>query len=149
MESIISTFHIDWHIIAFSAFNFGVVFIVLYIFALKPLSKLMAERSDKIAKGLDDAKKSDQLYKQATEEYKENTIKLRKLSIEAQKELQKELEKLRADNLERIKADEKEWQTKRLAQMEIDKKTIVESVKGEIVSLATQAAEKIIGEKSK
>ena len=49
MDSIISTFHIDWKIIIAQAINFGVVFIVLYIFALKPLSKLMNERAEKIA----------------------------------------------------------------------------------------------------
>ena len=56
MQSIISTFHIDWKIIIAQAVNFAVVFVVLYIFALKPLNKLMSERSDKIKKGMNDAK---------------------------------------------------------------------------------------------
>ena len=56
MESIISTFHIDWKIIIAQMINFVIVFVVLYIFALKPLSKLMKERGEKIAKGIDDAK---------------------------------------------------------------------------------------------
>ncbi len=52
MESIISTFHIDWKIIIAQAVNFAVVFIVLYIFALKPLSKLMAEEVRKFQREL-------------------------------------------------------------------------------------------------
>src|SRR3989338_1514465 len=48
MESIINTFHIDFKIIFAQIFNFGIVFVVLYIYALKPLNKLMKERSDKI-----------------------------------------------------------------------------------------------------
>src|ERR1035437_937357 len=98
MDSIISTFHIDWKIIIAQMVNFAVVFVVLYIFALKPLSKLMAERAEKIKGGIDDAKKSDELLKKVTEDYNENNIKLRKISIDAQKELQKDLEKLRAEN---------------------------------------------------
>ena len=149
MESIISTFHIDWKIIIAQAINFAAVFVVLYIFALKPLGKLMAERSDKIGKGIEDAKKSDELLKKAALEYEENTRKLRNLSIDAQEKLQKDLEKLRAENLEKIKADNEDWMKQRKEQIEIDKKTLVESAKNELVSLAILAAEKIIAEGNK
>lgn len=149
MDSIISTFHIDWKIIIAQAVNFGVVFVVLYIFALKPLGKLMAERSEKIARGIDDAKKSNELLQKAAKDYEENTIKLRAISIDAQKELQRDLEKLRVENLEKIKMDNDEWTKKRMEQMEIDKKTLVEGAKGELVSLAMLAAEKIMKDKNK
>ena len=147
MNSIISTFHIDWKIIVAQAINFGVVFVVLYIFALKPLSKLMAERSQNIAKGIDDAKKSDELLQKAAKEYEANTVKLQKISIDAQKELQKDLEKLRKDNLEKIKIDNDEWTKSRIKQMEIDKKALVESAKNELASLVTLAAEKLLSDK--
>lgn len=147
MESIINTFHIDFKIIIAQIFNFGIVFVVLYIYALKPLSKLMKERSEKIAQGVDDAKKSKELLQKAAEEYKENTIKLRKISIDTQKELSKDLEKLRAENLERIKMDNDEWTKKRMEQMEIDKKALVDGAKGEVVTLAILAVEKIISSK--
>jgi len=149
MESIISTFHIDWKIIIAQAVNFGVVFVVLYIFALKPLGKLMEERSEKIGKGIEDAKKSNELLQKIDEEYKQNTIKLRQLSIDAQKELGKDLEKLRAENIDRIKADNDAWTKKRLEQMEIDKKALVESAKNELVTLAMLAAKKIMEDKNK
>ena len=55
MDSLITTFHIDWKIIIAQAINFLIVFLVLYFFAIKPLKKLMAERVDKISKGLTDA----------------------------------------------------------------------------------------------
>ena len=147
MSSIISTFHIDWKIIIAQAINFGVVFVVLYIFALKPLSKLMAERSEKIKKGIDDAKKSDELLQKAAKEYEENAVQLRKISIDAQKELQKDLERLRKDNLEKIKTDNDEWTKNKIKQMEIDRKALVESAKGELANLAMLAAEKIISSK--
>ena len=147
MESIISTFHIDWKIIIAQAVNFGIVFTILYIFALKPLAKLMAERSERIAKGVSDAKKSNELLQKASEEYKQNTIKLRQLSIDAQKELQTDLEKLKTENLEKIKADNDEWMKKRKEQLEIDKKALIEGAKGEVMSIAILAAEKIIKSK--
>lgn len=149
MDSIIATFHIDWKIIIAQAVNFGVVFIVLYIFALKPLVKLMAERSGKIEKGIDDAKKSDELLQKATEEYKQNAKKLGQMAMDAQKEITKELEQLRVENLERIKADNDEWTQKRMEQMEIDKKTLVDGAKSELVTLAMLAAKKIMEDKNK
>lgn len=149
MDSIISTFHIDWKIIVAQAINFAVVFAILYIFALKPLSKLMAERAEKIKKGVEDATKSKELLQKTAEEYREHTVKLRKISMDAQKELQKDLEKLRAENLERIKIDNDEWTKNRIKQMEIDKKNLVESAKKELASLALLAAEKIMADKNK
>ena len=149
MESIINTFHVDFKIIIAQIFNFGIVFIVLYIYALKPLSKLMKERSEKIETGINDAKKSSELLKKAREEYEQNTIKLRQISIDAQKELTKELEQLRRDNLENIKIDNDEWMKKRKEQLEIDKKALVEGAKGEVVALAMLAAKKIMEEKNK
>jgi len=147
MDSIISTFHIDWKIIIAQAVNFGVVLAILYFFALKPLQKLMAERTEKIEGGINDAKKSRELLQKATDEYEQNTIKLRQVSINTKKELEKELEKLRAENLNRIKVDNDEWIKKRIEQMEIDKKAIVEGAKGELVALAILAAEKLVGGK--
>ena len=57
MDSLISTFHIDWHLIVAQLVNFAVVILVLWRFALKPLGKLMDERGQTIAGGLENAKK--------------------------------------------------------------------------------------------
>src|SRR3989344_8018359 len=149
MDSIISTFHIDWKIIIAQMINFGAVFVVLYIFALKPLSKLMTERGEKIETGISDAKKSSKLLQKAAEEYKQNTLKLRQIAVDAQKELTKDLEQLRAKNLNKIKADNDEWTKKRMEQMEIDKRALVEGAKSELVTLAMMAAEKIMAEKNR
>ena len=149
MESIISTFHIDWKIIIAQAVNFGVVFTVLYIFALKPLSKLMAERGEKIKTGINDAKKSSEMLQKVSEEYKQNTIKIKQMAIDAQKELRKELEQMRAENMSRIKIDNDEWTKKRMEQLEIDKKALVEGAKGELITLAMLAAKKIMEDKNK
>ncbi len=149
MDSIIETFHIDWKIMIAQAFNFGVVFVVLYFFALKPLVKIMKERTEKIEKGISDAKKSGELVQKATEEYKENTIKLRQSAVDAQKELEKDLEQLRVENLNRIKTDNDGWTKKRIEQMEVDKKALVESAKSEITSLAMLIAKKVMEDDKK
>ena len=55
MESLISTFHIDFRLFIAQLINFAIVFSVLYFFAFKPLVKVMTERSEKIDKSLKDA----------------------------------------------------------------------------------------------
>src|SRR3989344_1440310 len=121
MDSIISTFHIDWKIITAQMVNFGVVFVVLYIFALKPLNKLMTERSEKIAKGVGDAKKSAEMLKATSLEYDEVLAKAR---IEANKIFQE---------------GQKE--------AEIKKASMLENAKTEIVNLTMLATEKLISSK--
>ena len=46
MEPLIATLHIDWKIIIAQMVNFGLVFLVLYMFALKPLMALMLARTE-------------------------------------------------------------------------------------------------------
>ena len=105
MESIISTFHIDWKIIIAQAINFAVVFVVLYIFALKPLSKLMAERSEKIAKGIDDAKTNEKLLSETREEYEAALVKARSEANKIFQDGKKEAEAKKALMLEEAKKE--------------------------------------------
>jgi F-type H+-transporting ATPase subunit b len=58
MESIISDFHIDYKLLIAQTFNFGLVVFVLYLFAFKPIVKIMADRTKKIDQGLKDAELS-------------------------------------------------------------------------------------------
>ena len=147
MDSLITTFHIDWKIIIAQAVNFAVVFVVLYIFAIKPLQKIMSERNDKIAKGITDAKEAQALVVQAKEKHEQNIIKLRKISIDAKAELNKELNDLREASLEIMRKDKDEWVKNTAKQMEMEKIKIVAEAKKDIVSLAMQATEKILSNK--
>ncbi len=87
MDGLISTFHIDYKIIIAQIINFAIVFVVLYIFALKPLGKLMHNRREEIEKGLSYAKESkDELIiakQKAEEEIKKARIKINDMIGEA------------------------------------------------------------------
>ncbi|MFA5931905.1 MAG: ATP synthase F0 subunit B [Candidatus Paceibacterota bacterium] len=147
MESIISTFHIDWKIIVAQAINFGVVFVVLYIFALKPLSKLMAERSEKIGKGIDDAKTNAVLLTKTQAEY---DAMLAKAQSEANKIFQdgkKESETKKALMLEDAKKEVALVIENGKKTLEAEKVKMVEDAKKEIVNLAMLATEKLISSK--
>ncbi len=147
MESIISTFHIDWKIIIAQMVNFAIVFVVLYIFALKPLSKLMKERGEKIAKGIDDAKNNALVLEKTTKEYEDVLAKAR---IEANNIFQagkKEAESKKSEMLENAKAEVAEIIENGKKTLENEKTKMVEDAKKEIVSLAMLATEKLISSK--
>lgn len=147
MESLVSTFHIDWKLIVAQMVNFAVVFAVLYWFALKPLSKLMSERKDEIEKGLSDAKENASLLEQAKIELEENNRKIRMIAAESQQKTTKELEKLREENLNKIKEDNALWAKERAKQIEADKHALIASVKTEIAGLVIAVVTKVVGDK--
>jgi len=147
MDSIISTFHIDWKIIIAQAINFGVVFVVLYIFALKPLSKLMKERSEEIDKGVDDAKINAELLFKTRREYDDALLKARVEADKIFQEGKKEASAKRTVMLEEAKNEVALIIENGKKTLEAEKLKMVEEAKKEIVELAMRATEKLLATK--
>jgi F-type H+-transporting ATPase subunit b len=147
MDSIISTFHIDWKIIIAQAINFGVVFVVLYIFALKPLSKLMAERSEKIAKGINDAKTNAALLAETRAEYDAAIVKAKSEADKIFQDGKKESENKKTSMLEEAKKEVAMVIENGKKTLEVEKTKMVEEAKKEIVNLAMLATRKLIESK--
>ena len=147
MESIINTFHIDLKIIIAQIFNFGIVFVVLYIYALKPLSKLMKERSEKIAKGVDDAKSNAKILTNTKAEYEEVLVKARKEADKIFQEGKKEVEAKKVLMLEKAKDEVTVMIENGKKNLENEKIKMVAQATEEITSLSIKIAEKILGSK--
>ena len=148
MESIISTFHIDWKIIIAQAINFAVVFVVLYVFALKPLSKLMAERSEKISKGVEDAKSNAIILKDTNLKYEEMLARARIEANEIFQNGKKEAESKKTKMLEDAKNQVVSLINDGKKKLEVEKVKMVEEAKNEITSLAIKMTEKLLGDKA-
>jgi len=144
MESIISTFHIDWKIIIAQAINFAIVFGVLYFYALKPLSKLMAERSEKIAKGINDAKVNAETLNKTKEAYEETLNKARGEAQAIFSAGKKEAENKKTEMLEKAKIEVTTLIESGKKTLEAEKSKMVEDARKEIVALAMQATEKLL-----
>ncbi len=147
MDSIISTFHIDWKIIVAQAINFIVVFVVLYLFALKPLNKLMAERADKIKKGVDDAKSNATVLEQTKKEKEDILAKAHKEAQKISQEGKKDGEENKARMIEEGKNEMKMIIENGKKSLEAEKIKMVEDAKKDIVALAMKASEKIMSSK--
>ncbi len=147
MESIIETFHIDWKVIIAQAVNFGVVFLVLYVFALKPLNKLMKERSEKISQGIDDAKISKELLGKTEEEYEAALRKARNEANVIFQEGKKEAEVRKAEMLKDARAEVTKMIEGGKRDLEAEKGKMIEDAKKEIVALTMKVAERILSQK--
>jgi len=147
MDSLISTFHIDWKIIIAQAFNFAIVFAVLYIFALKPLQKIMAERAEKIARGVNDAKSNAEILEKTKAEYDAVITKARAEAHTLFQEGKKDAEAKKAKMLEEAKAQVDAMIQNGKVALEAEKTKMVEEAKKEIVNLAMLATEKLMKER--
>jgi F-type H+-transporting ATPase subunit b len=147
MDSIINTFHIDWKIMIAQAFNFGVVFTVLYIFALKPLTKIMKERTEKIEKGINDAKSNAEILINTKAEYEEVLTKARKEAEKIFQEGKKEAENKKTLMLEKAKEEVTVMVENGKKNLENEKIKMVAQASEEITSLSIKIAEKILGSK--
>ncbi len=148
MESIINTFHMDWHIIVAQAVNFAVVLIVLYLFALKPLNKLMSERSEKIGKGVSDAKANAELLQATKAEYETALAKARAEANDIFQSGKKEAEAKRTEMLESAKREVATMVEGGKKTLEAEKAKMVENAKKEVVALIVAATRKVLEDKA-
>src|SRR4030042_519873 len=70
MDSLIETFHLDIRLLLAQMINFSIVMGILYFFAIKPITKIMRDRTKRIEKSLEDAKKIDVRMLALEEQYK-------------------------------------------------------------------------------
>lgn len=144
MDSLITTFHIDWKIIIAQVINFGIVFAVLYMFALKPLKKLMSEREEKITKGVTDAKENAEMIEKTKKEYEEILNKARLEAHTIFQEGKKDADIKKAEMLENAKKEVDTMIQSGKKTLESEKVKIIEEAKKEIVSLVVLATEKVL-----
>lgn len=55
MQEILTTFGVDWRLLAINAINFALVLLVLWRFLYRPLIKVLEDRREKVTQGVKDA----------------------------------------------------------------------------------------------
>lgn len=126
--------------------NFGLIFLLLAKVVWPRVLKMLDERSERIAKGLEDAR--------AAEEARENAERERdKLLTQARAEGQKLIDEARQRGEEQVKQFVREAQgdadairNQARLQAEEERNRILAETRGEIVTLAMAAAEQLIGD---
>lgn len=147
MEEFVQTFHIDWKLMIAQIINFGLVFLVFYFLAAKPLRKLMKERTEEIEGGLTNAKTNEELLKATKTEYESALQKARLEADAIFQESKKEVLKKREEMIENAKAEVASMIDSGKKSLEQEKTKMVNDAKNELASLAILAAEKVMQER--
>lgn len=148
MDSFISTFHIDLKIIIAQVVNFAVVIVALYFLALKPLKKVMSERTEMIEKGLADAKENAALVANTQKDYEATIAKAKAEAHELFQSGKKEAEAKKAEMLAAAAIEVENMVANGKKNLEAEKIKMVDEAKKEIVSLVVSATEKLLADQS-
>ncbi|MFH1326236.1 MAG: F0F1 ATP synthase subunit B [Candidatus Falkowbacteria bacterium] len=147
MNEVISTFHVDIRLLIAQAVNFAIVFIILYYFGIKPLMKILTERSKKIE---DSLKNSEKIEKELTKTQvkREEIIKQAKQEANAiLAEVEKKSDVRKAEMMAKAKEEIENIVTKTKEDLEVEKKIMIKHVKEEAAEMITSSMGKILGEK--
>lgn len=141
---ILELFGVDWKLMLAQLVNFAIVVVILWWFALKPLTQTMQKRSDEIKKGLSDAEAAGERLEKVEEDVK---AELQKAKVEAVKILEKakqQSDESRQANIDKTKQEVEVLITKAKQQIASEKDSMVTEVKGEVAKMIVTALEKIL-----
>lgn len=147
MESLIETFHLDVKLIIAQALNFAIVAFILYFFALKPIFKVMDERSNKIEKGVENAEKAKQILAEAEQEKEEILNKAREKANEKITEGRERGEQKKQFIVDQTKKEVSgimEQEKKKLAE---ERKKMIAEIKEHTAELLNEAVTKVMEQK--
>lgn len=144
MESLITDFHIDFKLYLAQIVNFGIVFMVLYFFAFKPLIKNMASRSEKIEQSLKEAEEINQKMLETDLEKERIILEAKKQANEIIDHASKLGEEKRTALL--IKAKEEIGQIINTEKEKLvrDKESILKDIKREVAEMVVLTTKKVI-----
>ncbi|MDP4020825.1 MAG: F0F1 ATP synthase subunit B [Candidatus Adlerbacteria bacterium] len=64
MEQVLHTFGVDWKLLLINAANFGLLLFVLWYFLYGPVTRMLEERRERVAKGVADAEAAERQLKE-------------------------------------------------------------------------------------
>jgi len=147
MESLISTFHIDFKLFIAQVVNFAVVFSILYFFAFKPLVKTMGERTEKIDKSLKDADEIEKRLALTETEQTEIINAAKKQANLIIEEADKRGEERKAELTAKAKEEIAQVINNEKAKLSRDKEETLKEIKKEVADLVVLTVEKVLSEK--
>lgn len=141
---LLSKLGIDWRLLIAQLINFAILIFVLYKFVYHPILNLLEKRSAMIAKGIDDAKKSEEVLKNITEteieKMKETEQKIGKMLLSAKTDA----ENLKKGILAEAQKQGDDLLKRASLQIAEEKEKMISEAKSEVTNYAFQIAAKIL-----
>lgn len=146
-DSLLGTFGINGTLLGFQAFNFLLVFLVVWFLILKPLTSKMAERQKMIDDSIENSKEIEKKLRQGESAFQE---KVDMAKVEANRIVEKA--KVEADNLsaeikEKTKRDIEGLVASARMGIRDEKEVMIKEIKERTAEIVVAALEKILEEK--
>lgn len=146
MDALIGTFHIDWKSMVAQAINFGIVFFLLYRFALRPLMKVLDERNQQIDTGLNDAEKYRLLLEETKSTYENELARARQESQNLMVEMKESVDMKKQELMKKTEEEVELFLLEGRKSLQFEKEKIIKDAEKSIVDLVKKSLEKVLGE---
>jgi len=130
----------------FQVLNFTVVAILLYAWAYKPIVKMLEERKNKIAQGLEDARVASEARENAEEEAKKVLADAQAKANEIVREATQRADSVGNEVKAEAEAEAVKIREDAMAEAKVERDRTLADMRGQIAALAMAASQKLIGE---
>lgn len=141
---ILQSFGVDWKLLLAQFINFAIVVLVLWRFAIKPLTKTMDKRNQEIDKGLQDAKESAERLTKVEQEVKQQLNKAKQAGDQILVQAKQQADKNQQASLAKTKEDVAVIVEQSKKQIKNEKDLMLEKSKTEIAQMVVTALEKVL-----
>jgi F-type H+-transporting ATPase subunit b len=139
-------FQVNLFQVIIAAANFAVFLVLLWTFALKPVSRMLADRKARIEQGLQDAEQARRDRENAESERVATLTEARREANEILARAQKVAQDTRDADIATTKAELDRMRERAAAEIEAEKVRAITDVRAEVADLALRAAGRVVGE---
>ena len=143
-EAALFQVNLFWVIV--SALNFILFFIIIWSFAFKPVSAMLADRTSRIEQGLKDADQARRDRENAEAERVATIGEARREANDILARAQKVAQETRDADIAATRDELERLRTKAAGEIEAEKTRAIQEVRAEVADLALLAASKVVGE---
>lgn len=139
-------FQVNLFWVIVSALNFIVFFVLIWSFAFKPVSAMLADRKARIEQGLKDAEQARRDRENAEAERVATLAEARREANEILARAQKISQETRDTDIAATREELERLRVQAAAEIEAEKTRAIADVRAEVADLALLAAGKVVGE---
>lgn len=139
-------FQVNLFQVIIAAANFLLFLAIIWTFAFKPVSKMLADRKDRIEQGLKDAEQARRDRENAEAERVSTLAEARKEANDILTRAQKIAQESRDADIAATKEELERLRARAAADIEAEKVRAIGELRAEVADLALQAASQVVGE---
>jgi len=141
-----TTFQVNLFQVVIAAANFVVFLVLLYVFALKPVSRMLEDRRSRIEQGLKDAEQARADRENAEAERVATLAEARKEANDILTRAQKVAQESRDADIAATKGELERLRERAAEEIGAEKQRAIAELRGDVADLALAAASRVVGE---